>query len=446
MFDDFRLRMMMQGKTMGEALKRQSDMIMDATFTRDPAFRVCYLQDAGTIFPEQNLSGYKKAKAVFQGKDKYNPKKLRGFHPIDCKYLINRKFQISGDAVDYYLQFRPLEHGKNPNVRVGAFVFIPDDLERYNLWLIVGRDDDPQFPKYNVLKCNLLLKWAIEEKDRSMFEGKHVDTGSIFSWAVQRTQSSYNSGVWMDYVSQSVENQLKAIVPTNSDTYTINYNERFVISDNPLRRVAWMTSKLEPTTTWGLTKLTFTQELEFDPVDNISWINFQSDNYSDTKTGSEYDYYKARTNDENLHDPINPSKIKSSVISYTGLSPVMKIGGSFKTFIANFYEDGELVIKKPYWKIDYYNNDNLICTLQFIYVNDQLVFDNSDNDFEVDGNKIIYSENGNQLFGIQFKYNDAVPMELQIKCLSILNMIGGNVVLYIDDEQTTSLKVEVDSL
>lgn len=199
MYDLFKNRMMLQGSNMGEVLKRQSDKIMDATFTRDIAYRKCYIQDKGTIFPDQTLEGYVKAKAVFQGKERYSPMKLKGFKPIDCKYFVNKYYSISGDSVDYLLQFRPLEHGRNPNVRVGAFVFVPDDLGVYNLWLIVARDDRPQFPQFYILKCNLLLKWEIEEKDWPLFEGKHVDTGSYVAWAVQRTQSSYNSGVWTDY-------------------------------------------------------------------------------------------------------------------------------------------------------------------------------------------------------------------------------------------------------
>ena len=78
---------------------------------------------------------------------------------------------------------------------MGAFVFIPDDLGKYNLWLIVAKDDRPQFPQFYILKVNLLLKWYIGHEEIPLFEGKHVDTGTYFSWAVQRTQSSYNSGV-----------------------------------------------------------------------------------------------------------------------------------------------------------------------------------------------------------------------------------------------------------
>lgn len=195
MFDQFKNRMMAQGGQMGKALKRQSDIIMDATFTRDIAYRKVYLQDKDTIFPEQTIEGYKQAKDVYAGKTGYDPRKLSGFKPIDAKYLINKYYSLSGDTIDYYLQFRPLEHGKNENIRVGAYVFIPDDLGVYNLWLIVARDDRPQFPQFYVLRCDFLAKWHISHDDATRYEGVHVDIGTYFSWAVARIQSSYNSGV-----------------------------------------------------------------------------------------------------------------------------------------------------------------------------------------------------------------------------------------------------------
>jgi hypothetical protein len=254
------------------------------------------------------------------------------------------------------------------------------------------------------------------------------------------------------YYVQSVENQLKAVLPTNVDTNTITYNEHFVISDNPLRRIAWEVSKVENTTTFGLTKLTFTQELEFDVVDNVSWINFQSNNFSDKNTGVEYDYYKERTNDNNIHSPSDAWDVETSVISYTGVAPSMKAGGSYKTFTANLYKNGEFVTNRPYWHIEYYNNDSLVCTVGFIYINDQLVCDNSNGEFVVDKNKIIYKENNEQLFGIQYDYNIEKPMDLKLKCLQIVNMIGGSIIISVDDDPTeiqtpsATLAVEVEGL
>lgn len=451
MNDLFRTRMSLQGGNMSAALKTQSDKIMDATFTRSIEYRRCYIQNKDVIFPEQTLAGYKKAKAVFQGKEVYNPKKLSGFKPIDAKYQIHTYYSVSGDQVDYYLQFRPLEHGRNPNVRVGSYIFVPNDLGIYELWLIVAKDDRPQFPQFYILKCNLLLKWEIGEKDWPSFEGRHVDIGSYVGWAVQRTQSSYNSGVWMDYYAQSVENQLKAILPTNPDTNTITYDENFTISDNALRRVVWKVSKVENTTTFGLTKLTFTQELEHDPVDNVSWINFASNNFSDQNTGADYDYYKVRTNDSDKHSPADLEALDESVISYTGVAPIMKTGGSYKTFTANLYANGELISSKPYWSIEYYQNDSLICSVEFMYVNGELVCNNSDDEFIIDKNKIIYANDKEKLFGIQYLYEEEKPNNLRIKCLQIMNMLGGILAIkassnLVDDSSSATLYVEVEGL
>lgn len=457
MFEQFKNRMTRHGSHMGQALKYQSDMIMDATFSRDPAYRVCYLQDKDTIFPEQTLDGYKKAKSVFAGRDNYDVSELKGFQPIECKYLVKSYYSIQGDNVDYYLQFRPNAHGSNPNIRVGSFVFVPDDLGVYNLWLIVARDDKFQFPQFYILKCNLLLKWHISPEERPKFEGINAEMGTRFSWCVQRTQSSYNSGVWTDYATTSVENQLKAWMPTNADTDTITYNERFVICNNSSRRIAWEITKVESTTTWGLTKLTFAQQLEYSPVDNLSWINLSSDNYSDNLTGADYDYYCPRftfvlyDNNENnkektlLLSSSTLEKDDTNVITYSGMKPSLKIGGSYKTFTANINTLG-----KTYWSIDYISNGTTVCTVNLKYSGNKLICDNTQSIYEIaDDTKISYCPNGQKLFGIQFKYNKEKPTELKIKCQSVLSMIGGKLVIKAGDSlynTFASVEMEVESL
>ena len=306
MFEDFKNRMARQGNYMGQVLKNQSDVIMDATFSRDPAYRVCYLQNKDTIFPEQTLNGYKQAKAVYAGREVYDMDELKDFERIEAKYLVKSYYSIQGDTIDYMLQFRPNVHGINPNIRVGALVFIPDDLGVYNLWLIVARDDRPQFPQFYVLRCDFLVKWHISEEDRVRYEGAHVDTGTIFSWCVARTQSSYNSGIWTDYSTTSVENQKKIWLPTNNDTRTIVYNEHITISDNPYRRTSWEVTKYVDTEPRGLVKLTFAQQLEYGKRDDLSWVNIYSDNISATNHGAEYDFYEPRINDKVKHTEVLP--------------------------------------------------------------------------------------------------------------------------------------------
>ena len=143
MLEAYKKRLNQKGKYMGEVLKRQSDVIMDKTFTRDIAYRLCYIDG----------------------------------EPVDAKYITYTYYSISKDAVDYHLQFRPGVH-----YPIGKYIDVPDDTGTYNRWLIVGRSDEPQFVKYNILKCNWIFKWV---KDGIIYE----------CLGVLRKRNNYNSGL-----------------------------------------------------------------------------------------------------------------------------------------------------------------------------------------------------------------------------------------------------------
>ena len=453
MSEQFRKRMMAQGGQMGKSLKRQSDMIMDATFTRDIAYRVCYLQDKDTIFPKQNIYDYLKAKSVYAGKEQYNPTRLDGFKPIDAKYLVKSYYSIQSDTVDYYLQFRPNAHGSNPNIRVGAYVFIPDDLGVYNLWLIVARDDRPQFPQFYVLKCDFLAKWNISEEDVVHYDGAHVDTGTYFAWSVARIQSSYNSGVWTDYATTSVENQKKLWFPTNIDTQTIIYNQHITISNNPLRRTSWEVTKVIDTEPMGLTKITLAQQLEYGERDDLCWVNTTTDEISNTEHGINYDFFKPRTNDVVQHTPANEALADNSVISFTGVKPNLKCGGSYKTYTINFYQNEEFVEYKPYWNISYFVNESQVCDFNFIYDGNNIIPDNYGDKFTISSDrKIVYKQDGLDVFGIQYSYSADSPNNLKLRCLSNLSMIGNKIIIKANNGQSganslsASIEVEVEGL
>ena len=438
---------------MGKALKRQSDMIMDATFHRDIAYRTCYLQDKGTIFPEQNIYGYLKAKSVYEGKTQYDPSRLKGFQKIEAKYLVKSYYSIQSDTVDYYLQFRPNVHGSNLNIRVGAYVFIPDDLGVYNLWLIVARDDRPQFPQFYVLKCDFLAKWHISEEDRVHYDGAHVDTGTYFAWSVARIQSSYNSGVWTDYASTSVENQKKLWFPTNIDTQTITYNEHITISNNPLRRTSWEVTKVIDTEPMGLTKITLAQQLEYGERDDLCWVNTTTDKISDIEHGIDYDFFQTRTNDTVQHTPANEDLADNSIISFTGVKPNLKCGGSYKTYTANFYQNEEFVEHKPYWNVSYYIDKKPVCGFNFIYSGDNIIPDNYSGEFVISSDrKITFKQDGADIFGIQYSYSADSPSNLKIRCLSNLSMIGNKIIIAANNGQSgtnalsASIEVEVEGL
>lgn len=258
MLDLYKRRLAASGSSMGQALKNQSDMIMDNTFTRDIAYRLCYIDG----------------------------------NPVDAKYIVHTYYNISKDAVDYHLQFRPKIH-----YPIGTYVDVPDDVGAYNRWLIVGRSDEPQFVKYNILKCNWNFKW--------------IANGMIYEClGILRARNSYNSGLWHDYYTTTPENQDQFIVPTTQITQTIDYNVRFLISDNKTNPIAWEVSKREDTFPVGITKITLKQDL-FNP--NL-----------DNKELMIADYYKDKI--VNTNPDVSEYKI-----TYSG-KPVIKVGGSYKTF------------------------------------------------------------------------------------------------------------------
>lgn len=429
MFDAFMKRMGRQGEYSGAVAKRQSDMIMDATFKNDIAYRECYIQKHNHFFPEQTLEGYKKAKAVWMGTDKYEPNRMRGFTPIDAKYNIRTYYSLGGDAVDYYLQFRPHEHGHNPNINVGSYIFVPDDLGNYNLWMIVARDDRPQFPQFYILKCNQILKWYIGLTELPHYEGPTVDTGTYFTWATLRTQSSYNSGVWAADLTTTVENQIKAWVPTNNDTKTIMYNERFIISSNEKRRVAWEVSKVEDSTTFGLTKLTFTQELEFDPIDNVSWVNTTNNNFSATQHGYDYDFYVPRSNI--APEDAEPLPVGTETITHSGLTPTIQIGGSFKSFS---YENGTDQPERPMWTISYLDGENKICSFDMYRTNLQMGVHHLSDGLVANGNILSYSVDGEKVFELEYSYDAEKPEQIRLRVPYIMAMIGKTIKLSSVDE------------
>ena len=275
----YKKRLEVRGKYMGEVLKKQSDEIMNQTFTNDIAYRLVYID----------------------GK------------PVDARYITYTYYSISQDAVDYHLQFRPGVH-----YPIGKYVDVPDDTGTYNRWLIVGRSDEPQFVKYNILKCNWTFKW--------------ISDGIIHEClGVLRNRNSYNSGLWTDYYTTSQENQQSAWFPATPETQTITYNMRMLISKNQINPIAWEVSKIEDISPVGIIKVVFKQDT-FDP-------------HRDNKELMIADYYKSNIEPEKQPEIIPDIKIKYNA------SAAIKVGGSYKIFSA-VSDDAALDDALISWSID----------------------------------------------------------------------------------------------
>jgi hypothetical protein len=119
-------------------------------------------------------------------------------------------------------------------------------------------------------------------------------------------------------------------LPTNADTQTIGYDQRFLISDEGrMPPLCYAISKIEDTTPVGITKFKLTQET-FDPIHDSAELLLAN-------------YYDG---------PIEPTEpdIKAELagtasITFSGTKPTVKVGGSYKTFTPVFSMEGTTVAK-----------------------------------------------------------------------------------------------------
>lgn len=164
MLDSYKLRMAAMGGYDGEARRRNSQKIMDASWMRDTATKPVYVKWVDTGLP------------VIDDDDA----------PVYAKYNVKSYHNITGDSVAYLLQFR-LEDLKNrSDIRVGSYVSIRNEVDESEWWLIVHEDDRTQFHQFSILKCTWIYKWV------SKIGGKRRIYECL---GAPRKQNSYNSGV-----------------------------------------------------------------------------------------------------------------------------------------------------------------------------------------------------------------------------------------------------------
>ena len=304
MFEAYINRMAYSGKNMSEMLRMQSNMVIEQTWDRDPNYRQVYVVKVNSGLPEVTAE----------------------HELIDVKFNVKTYANITSDEPSYWMQFRHGAEKQCPDIDIGSYVYMENEDGEWQWWLLVHLDDRPMFRQYQVLETNWIFKW--------------IDNGKIYSTlGVQRIQQSYNSGSWDADRTTAVDNVTSAIVPTNFDTVTIGYNKRFIISDE--RRyppLVYQVSKIEDTQPIGLTTFKFTQET-FDPAHDSAELMLA--NYYDSPIEPE---------------PINPNIITTgtATITYSGTTPTVKVGGSFKVFTPAFSDETVTVAK---WSISDENGD-----------------------------------------------------------------------------------------
>ena len=295
MFEAYKNRMSYRGKNISETLRMQSNMVIEQTWDRDPNFRQVYVVKVDHGLPE-----------------------ITSAHKlIDVKFNVKTYANIASDEPSYWMQFRHGAEKQCPDIGIGSYVYMENEDGEWNWWLLVHQDDRPMFRQYQVLETNYIFKW--------------ITDGKIYNClGVQRIQQSYNSGSWDGDRFTFVDNVTSCIMPTNSDSLTIGYNQRFIISDEKrYPPIVYAVSKVEDTQPIGLTTFKFTQET-FDPIHDNAELMIC--NYYDSPIEPQ---------DSNIEEQVQ----RMATITYNGTKPTVKVGGSWKIFTPVFSDDTVTVSK-----------------------------------------------------------------------------------------------------
>lgn len=287
MIDSYKARMSALSSYDGESRRRNAQKIMDASWMRDAATKPVYVKWVDSGLPEV---------------DDYDV-------PVYAKFNVKSYHNISGDEIAYLLQFRPDDMKNNPDIKVGSYVQIMNEMDEPEWWLIIHEDDRLQFRQFSILKCLWVYKWV------SRVDGKRIVHQCL---GAPRNQNSYNSGVWLDYTFQVAENQHQAILPTNDDSRTIMYDTKFLIGDEKrYPPIAWKTSKIQSSLNGAITNFTMTQEQFNSATDNAELMIAN--------------YYEGSVEPEVVEKVEIINSSTDLEIVYSG-KPAVRAGGGYKKF------------------------------------------------------------------------------------------------------------------
>ena len=212
MYEEFRKRMDRRGSFMGETMRRQSDMIVNATWLNSVAARRVQVKWLNYGLPP-----------TYDSVEEFED-------PIDAHFELKSAYSLSGGESPYYLTFRPGELVRHPEIKIGAYVSIPNVDNIPEWWMIVFIEDDNELRKLYIMKCNWVFKWVVD--------------GKIYSHlGILRNGSS--GTVDENTYTTAVDGTVIAWMSTNFDTATIGYDQRFLISDEKrMPPLAWQVSKI----------------------------------------------------------------------------------------------------------------------------------------------------------------------------------------------------------
>lgn len=306
--------------SLGQRRKSNSDMIMDASWDGDIQSRIAYLYDYyHDDEPELNY--------------RLNPQNSCMKVPVDIKYMTNTYTSDDKAQVSHHIQFKPSYKCNvdyydeifavkcGAEYPLGLYIDIPDEKNVYRRFLIAFNTNiyENQFPSWSVFPCDEKINWVSNGNKHSM-------------WAVKRSISNYDSGVWRDSKIESVNDQQKFIVPFNDISATLFYNQRIIMSAPMVTPLTWRVSKVDNLNPRGINKITLLQD-KFDQ--HKDYIEVDNDGHVISMWA---DYYTSCI--EPVEQHIQENTAVTSEIIYNGTKAILKVGGSSRRFTVKYYDTG----------------------------------------------------------------------------------------------------------
>lgn len=183
---EYKNHLSVSGATMGQALKNDSDLIMEQTWNRDIQSKKCYIYD---YFHDDQPW-------LNEGMTYVNTTKTA----IDAKYIVTQSQSMDKDQITVMLQFKPSEKLRfnandelyyyetdykgryNSNYPIGMYCDIPDEKGIYHKHIICAKQIGIQFIKYLILPANYRFTWLETNGNKRIV--RRV-------WGATRSQNSY---------------------------------------------------------------------------------------------------------------------------------------------------------------------------------------------------------------------------------------------------------------
>ena len=310
--------------TNGKRHNFEAQDIIEHTWYDDPASTIGYLYD---YYHDDE----------FDKNVGMHPEKSKTKIPVELKYVVATYRSLSKDEVDSRIMFKPSYKCNVPYYEekfrkltdgifpAGLYLDLADKDGIWHKWLVINTADtsNNDFPTWSILPCGHKFQWVHDGKKCEM-------------WGVERSQSSYTSGLWRDRIFETPDNITKAIMPYNDITKNFFYNDRIIITAPLPTPLAWRISKVEPFAHRGNILYTLKQDI----------FNSHTDYIERDEDGNVIGYWANYFKENNLptDEPIMPEPELSgnyAEITYAGAEPHIKVNGSYKKITLTYYNSNE---------------------------------------------------------------------------------------------------------